>query len=496
MKCPKCGNEIKEDHLYCDVCGEEIRIVPDFDATVDENLDISLTGVIDTAGVIEGLNKVATKELNNEFDKEATKEISVTKKINKLDNVDNLDENIVITNKPAKKTIIKALVLTGAICVVLAIIGIQINNKVNEYYSVDFQYEKAFEEFEKENYDDSIKILKRISSINPDDERIKLLMADNYHMQSKYDESNAVLYELLEEYPDDPNICDGIIKNYEAKEDYQAINQFLMEIDDEDLNNRYSKYFADNVSFSADEGVYDEITLLELSSSEGCSVYYTTDGEPADINSIKYTEPIELDAGEHVINAIAINSFGIKSDNIVKNYTIDFFLPDAPTLNTKSGTYNVPTLIDVKCADYDLCYYTIDGDDPTVDDMLYQGPIAMYIGKHSYKFAVISSKGVSSDVVTLDVTLDLITLIGMDVAKGNLTNFLVTSGKDVSDITLSCEQAYVYNNQTYYIINEYRDSEGGKIETGNHYAVDVLTGLTFRAILNKSTGEYTLETLI
>ena len=38
MTCPKCGNEIKEGHLYCDVCGEEIRIVPDFDETVDDPL--------------------------------------------------------------------------------------------------------------------------------------------------------------------------------------------------------------------------------------------------------------------------------------------------------------------------------------------------------------------------------------------------------------------------------------------------------------------------
>ena len=35
MKCPKCGNEIEDGKLYCGVCGEEIRIVPDFDATAD-----------------------------------------------------------------------------------------------------------------------------------------------------------------------------------------------------------------------------------------------------------------------------------------------------------------------------------------------------------------------------------------------------------------------------------------------------------------------------
>lgn len=510
MKCPKCGNEIKEDHLYCDVCGEEIRIVPDFDATVDDNINISLTGVIDTAGVIEGLSKVATKELNKEFDKEATKEISVKKSPQITDTLDVLDINQIDEKKPddgsddestgikkpARINIIKALVFAGAICVVVAILGLKINNRVNEYYSVDYQYEKAFEQFEEEEYEESIKTLKRISTIAPDDERIKLLIADNYHMMEKYDEANAVLYELLEKYPDDPNISVAIVKNYEAIKDYQSINKFLLEIDDDGLSEEYNKYFADDVSFSVEEGAYDEIIYLELASNTGSNIYYTVDGEAADTNSTRYSDPIELDAGEHVINAIAVNEFGIKSNNVVKNYVVDFYIPDAPTVSVKSGTYNVPVLIDVNLADYDLCYYTVDGEDPTKDDNLYQGPFAMYIGKHNYKFAVISNKGVSSDVVSLDVSLDLITLVGMDTAKANLTNWMTTSGKNTSDISIACEQAYVYNNQTYYIINEYRNSEGGRIETGNHYAVDVLTGLTFRAILNKSTGEYTFEALI
>ena len=36
MKCPNCGNEISEGHLICEKCGYEIRVVPDFDPSVDE----------------------------------------------------------------------------------------------------------------------------------------------------------------------------------------------------------------------------------------------------------------------------------------------------------------------------------------------------------------------------------------------------------------------------------------------------------------------------
>ena len=150
--------------------------------------------------------------------------------------------------------------------------------------------------------------------------------------------------------------------------------------------------------------------------------------------------------------------------------------------------------VEIVIPDYELCYYTIDGDDPTPEDELYKGPIPMHIGKHTYKFAVISSKGTSSEVVTLETTLDLIVLIDMDMAKKAIINYKAAKGS--SDYTYKCEQAFVYNNETYYIINEYSESNDGLVQTGNHYAVDVLNGMSFRAILNESTGQFTLEALI
>ena len=31
MKCPNCGKELKTGQLYCESCGQEIQIVPDYD---------------------------------------------------------------------------------------------------------------------------------------------------------------------------------------------------------------------------------------------------------------------------------------------------------------------------------------------------------------------------------------------------------------------------------------------------------------------------------
>ena len=35
MKCPRCGSEMKEGMLFCENCGEEIRIVQDFEPEID-----------------------------------------------------------------------------------------------------------------------------------------------------------------------------------------------------------------------------------------------------------------------------------------------------------------------------------------------------------------------------------------------------------------------------------------------------------------------------
>lgn len=484
MKCPKCGSEIKEGHLYCEKCGEEIRIVPDFDATVDEKINISFTDDIDTAGVIEELGKVATKEIGKSLELEATKEINLDLDIKQ----DQLSDK-----KPGDKLIVKALVMTGAICAVLALLGYLINTKVNNYYSVDNQYEAAFEQFEDGDYEKSIKTLKHAISISPDDIRLKILVADNYFMLEKYDESNAVLYEILNDFPEDTTIYEKIIKNNESKQDYNAINTLLEELDNDELKQKYSKYFTGSVNFSVDSGSYNEIINLELSSSDGAKIYYTLDGSEANEKSLVYTKPLEFDSGEYVVNAIAVNDFGIKSENEVREYVVDFFVPDSPVIKTKSGVYNVPTPVEVSFADYDICYYTIDGEDPTLEDEKYVGPIPMYIGKHIYKFATISNKGVSSEVVSVEITLDLIVLIDMEIAHNSIESWKAATGS--TDYKYKCEQACVYNNSTYYIINEYSETSEGKELTGNHYAVDVLTGLPYRALLNKSTGQYTLEAL-
>ena len=51
MKCPNCGKEIPEGYLYCETCGMEIRIVPDFEPEIENSIIETLSRIIPKRGM-------------------------------------------------------------------------------------------------------------------------------------------------------------------------------------------------------------------------------------------------------------------------------------------------------------------------------------------------------------------------------------------------------------------------------------------------------------
>ena len=45
MKCPNCGADMKEGMLYCEHCGEDIHIVPDFEPEIEYNMEQTLNDI-------------------------------------------------------------------------------------------------------------------------------------------------------------------------------------------------------------------------------------------------------------------------------------------------------------------------------------------------------------------------------------------------------------------------------------------------------------------
>ena len=59
MKCQKCGAELISGHLYCDICGAEFQIVPNFEPEIENSIAKNLSVISETIekDVVQKVNK-------------------------------------------------------------------------------------------------------------------------------------------------------------------------------------------------------------------------------------------------------------------------------------------------------------------------------------------------------------------------------------------------------------------------------------------------------
>ena len=123
--------------------------------------------------------------------------------------------------------------------------------------------------------------------------------------------------------------------------------------------------------------------------------------------SQKYTEPIQLDEGETVVKAMAVNKKGVPGLYEEKTYVIELPIEDAPAISPSTGQYSEETKIEIKVPDGYTAYYTMDGSTPTTASKKYTGPIDMPENDTLFKAILVNSNGRSSGVTTRNYILDI-----------------------------------------------------------------------------------------
>ena len=77
MQCPKCGAQMPDDKLYCEKCGEEINIVPDFEPEIENKIEETLSNVAftvnDDGNTKEIVKEDIDKQLHSIFTKDTKK---------------------------------------------------------------------------------------------------------------------------------------------------------------------------------------------------------------------------------------------------------------------------------------------------------------------------------------------------------------------------------------------------------------------------------------
>lgn len=482
MVCPKCGTEMEPGFLYCHECGEEINIVPDFEPEIENSISEILFNVADELATEESMT---TSDDDNGKD-ECSEDFTQDSKRQKVD-------------KMSARIIIGVGVTFVGIILIMAIVGSIIRVK---YFSYDHQMDKAYECMQQGKYEQAIEFYNRALDINPKSSLARYYLGDAYMQRGDVENALIIFKEVAVSeggVEERVSACQTVVDIYSQLGDYQAISDFLLDMGDNDVSNAFQKYKAKEPDFSYEEGSYEAIIPLKLTSNTAGTIYYTTDGsEPNDLSEV-YNSPIFLENGIHTIKAYFVNEFDVASKVVVKNYIIDVSIPFAPEVSAYSGDYSVPTNIEVDVPEDSVVYYTTDGSEPNSDSTEYKQPIPMPIGKSRFKFVTYNDEGVAGEIVTRDYNLVLKTLVKVSDAESIITQGMLDIGKiyDLSGLSYDINGKYIYklwyvtnieDKGDFYIIAEYHEDTAGIVtRTGALYAVGVYDGSRYRLSLDEKS---------
>lgn len=474
MKCPNCGFEMQEEQLYCENCGTEIQIVPDFEPEIENSISETLTTLAEELTEGEGQRDangvIISKEMPPEEDL-FLEEVSIFEKI--------------LSNRKLFLGCTFALVCAAILLFLTGFFVFQHNSK-------GYQVSRAIEYADQSDYEKAIACLRAAENIDSTDASIYFLMADYYYLMGMEEEAVNTLKNIalapVFEADDIENAYTKIISIYKKNEDYQAINDLLLACTDQDIIYMFQNYMAYPPEFSYIEGTYQEIVPLKLSSNTSGKIYYTTDGSRPDENSITYTTPIFLETGVYEISAFFINDYGIKSEVVSNTYVIELTVPTTPEISIYSGEYTEPAQIEVAVPENCKVYYTVDGSEPTDESTQYTEPVPMPLGTTHFKFIAYSKEGVSGEVIARTYTLKPNAQYSVNDALSLLSVSLVKQGYilDLYGNKEGIQGRYIYkmgtvyrvtDGQDYYFIYEYyEDLAENQSKTGRIFGVNIMTG--------------------
>lgn len=350
MKCSVCGAEIKEGALYCDVCGAAVQIVPDYSP-----LDEVLTAHV--RGEIEGR---VNRPQPNETGKKSGSHNGNTSGKHK--------------HKKRKKNKKKKMLIILGILLAVIVIGLIVFR--SSYAGLVQRGNNAIED---KRYNAAYKYFQEASEKSPEKPEAYAGMAKVLTIQDQLNEAENIFITQLAQQQKNAKIYRAAAEFYVETKQTEKIPIMLDNCEEESVLSEMSDYLVEVPMFSLEDGTYEEVQTLELSSNEGYTVYYTLDEtEPSVENGTKYGTEIKLDEKEWVVKAICVNDKGIPSLTETKKINVELPIADPPIVSPSSGLYEENMEITIQVPDGFTAYYVFGSTEPTKDNWTaYDGPISM-----------------------------------------------------------------------------------------------------------------------
>ncbi len=374
MRCPNCNEEIEDGFLYCKKCGEEIRIVPDYNPLVEDVLSDSLTDIFTKE---KGKTEEKKKPEQPEQGKAETEEKPLPKK------------------RISKKKIAVILVL------VLFIVGLILNFFVMGFRSnsYEYQYKRAVAMSEDGKYDKAMEYLDRAMELLPGQIDMWKLRAEIAGLSGdKQTEQDSYRYILDNLEPGNQEVYIKLINLFIEDGDMEQVKALLDGCEVSAVRNYFRDYIAAVPKSSFPDGIYYDSMNIELE-ADGMDIYFTTDGTAPTKESTKYEGPISLQEGKNTIRAISVSKKGVQSDEAIFSYEISYLEPEMPEVSPQSGEYPGELEIVVQVPDGCTVLYTLDGSLPNLESRVYTGPVRIQASTIFTAVSVSMNERISDSVV-------------------------------------------------------------------------------------------------
>ena len=183
-------------------------------------------------------------------------------------------------------------------------------------------------------------------------------------------------------------------------------------------------------TFTPAAGTYNDAQNVEITTStDGATIYYTTDGSDPTTASNVYSTAIPVTTNT-TIKAYAVKDGLTDSEIATAAYVINYKVA-TPTFTPAAGTYNDTQNVTISTTtEGATIYYTTDGTDPTVESSVYSDAIP--VSETTTIKAIATKDGyTSSDIATAAYTIKLINVNPKNIGSNYFVK--VTKAADLED---------------------------------------------------------------
>lgn len=433
MKCRYCGYKIPDGILYCEKCGREVQIVPDYNP-FDDMLAAHVKDAINNTGRTDGKEPgrmpgrtsgqnsgrvsgrtTARKSAGRTGGTTARRSAGRTGGTTAHRSAGRTggttarghsgtartrDERELRRRQAEKRRELKRkkrrklLMILFLFLIIFA--GASVALYMNSYAGIVRSGNKSLREKE---YKAAEQTFREAIAKNAGKPEAYTGLSKAYIGQEDPEAAEGVFLDAIKQQPENADLYEAAFQFYLDTDQPMGIPALLSDAG-EGVVKKLSGYVVEEPKFSLDEDqVYDDVQQLTLTSDSG-SICYTTDGSAPDPDSREFQEPIQLDEGTNLIQAISVNKDGVPSQIARKEYVIELPIEDAPAVSPSTGQYEEARSIEIKVPDGYTAYYTLDGTDPTETSDRYDGPVDMPMGETLFKAILVTKSGRVSGVTT------------------------------------------------------------------------------------------------